>query len=291
MANPSASGQVAQGTPNAVGSYQFDQDGRPTHLQRANSPHGALIHRHRPKRRSRLLPDKDDTIDQVAAHKEEIVADMIQAIYSLRTAHEKTDAEGRTHFLLGGPDSIPPVEVEATCRYLFDQVLFQCPYGFNGHQIVDEFREGLSSKPKQADSESNCAKRIADVITALRDWKSICKDVVCPDEKVRNLANAPLTARGLKGDSMRSNDTRGKTQAEGTKARKALKNQGLSATDDGELLATTPMSVKIGKANMATGARNESAAETDNWPGAYNGPPPPYPGMSQQGFGGSFDHG
>jgi hypothetical protein len=292
MANPSASGQVAQGTPSAVGSYQFDQDGRLTHLQWANNPHGALNRRHRPKRRPHLLPEKDDTIDRVAAHKEEIVVDMIQAIYSLRTAHDKTDAERRTLFLFGGPDSIPPVDVEATCRYLFDQVLFQCRYGFNGHQNVDQFREGLSSKPKQADRESNCAKRIVDVITALRDWKSICKDVVCSDKKVRNLANAPLTARRLKGDSMRSNDTRGKTQAKGIKARKALKNQGLSATDDGELLATTLMSVKIGKANMATGARKESAAETDNnWPGAYNGPPPPYPGMPQQGFGGSFDLG
>jgi hypothetical protein len=108
MANPSASGQVAQGTPSAVGSYQFDQDGRLTHLQWANNPHGALNRRHRPKRRPHLLPEKDDTIDRVAAHKEEIVVDMIQAIYSLRTAHDKTDAEGRTLFLFGGPDSIPP---------------------------------------------------------------------------------------------------------------------------------------------------------------------------------------
>jgi hypothetical protein len=40
---------------------------------------------------------------------------------------------------------------------------------------------------------------------------------------------------------------------------------------------------------MAAGAQKKSAEETDhNWPGDYNGPPPPYPGMPQQGFGQSY---
>jgi hypothetical protein len=80
--------------------------------------------RSRPKRRPYLVPKQDDTIDQVAARQEEIFADMIQAVYSLQTANDKMGAEGREHFLLGGPRSIPPGDVEATCRFLLRQILY-----------------------------------------------------------------------------------------------------------------------------------------------------------------------
>jgi hypothetical protein len=70
-----------------------------------------MSHRHRPKRRPHLLPAKDDTIDEVATHQEEIVTNTIQAIYSLDTANDKTDAKTDTDFRkffdLGGPGSIP----------------------------------------------------------------------------------------------------------------------------------------------------------------------------------------
>jgi hypothetical protein len=48
---------------------------------------------------------------------------MIQAVYSLHTANNKMGAEGRELFLLGGPKSTPPEDVEAICRFLLEHIL------------------------------------------------------------------------------------------------------------------------------------------------------------------------
>jgi hypothetical protein len=77
--------------------------------------------------------------------------------------------------------------------------------------------------------------------------------------------------------------------AETKKASKALKDQGLTATDDGRLLATAPALGGTGQANLVAGSSKKSRGKKgNNFPGAFDGPPPPYPGMPHQVFGHSF---
>ncbi|KAI8942309.1 hypothetical protein NX059_000388 [Plenodomus lindquistii] len=169
--------------------YQFDANGRPKTLVWRGDVNGAQQHRNRPKFKPHRDPNGDDTIELVASRREQNVADCIQAVYNLSDAQDNPESEGFTLFRRGSPNFIPFRDVEAACRVLVDCVIQQCKIGWTGHQNMDMTN---GSKSNKLDRDGSCQSRMENVISALREWKSICKDIVVSDASIRNVANAPM---------------------------------------------------------------------------------------------------
>ncbi|KAJ4368035.1 hypothetical protein N0V83_006390 [Neocucurbitaria cava] len=262
MASPSPSSQEAQEAPDNSDQYQFDQAGRPTRMIWNNDPVGAANYRHRVKFPPHVDPNIDPTIAQVVARREDHIADMIQAVYDLSTAKDGPRYEGRALFTRGGVGSICVPDVEAACRALFEQILHQCRVGWTAHQNMDRL---VRTKDKTVgdDMTSNCERRITNSIRALRDWKSVCKEVVYQDEKIANLANAPLTVHRDKTNQQGANEAKKRTKEKEQNALIALENRGKSPTEAAQSPAPPKPVVKNARAKRGRGAQQTIVAPTN----------------------------
>ncbi|CAO2654597.1 Nn.00g113300.m01.CDS01 [Neocucurbitaria sp. VM-36] len=247
MATPLALSQATQGTLDNSEPYQFDQQGRPTRLVWNNNAQGALNYRNRSKYPPRVNPNTDATIAVVIALQEDYIADMIQAVYNLETANDGPKYEGRILFARGGAGSISVPDVEAACRALFQQILHQCQFGWCGHQNQDRL---VRTKDKTVieDKTSNCQQRVANTINALRDWKSVCREIIYSDDKIASLANAPLTVYRDKQNQQNANETKKKTKKKEHDALVAQENQENSIIEENLPPASPDPGVKVGKA-------------------------------------------
>lgn len=206
--------------------YKLERDGRPNRLKWTNDPKGAITHRHRPKTAPHLDPRTDATIKAVLSHREDHVTDMIQAMYSLDTALDRADFSGRTLFDRHHKDAAKLADVEAACQLLFQQILDQCVYGWFGHELQDRLQDKLSDRPLDVDKTCTCQQRMDNVILTLRDWKSVCRDVLYSDEKIMLLANAPATTCRDKRTHQRSNNTKREAKKKGDNAKQLLHDHG-----------------------------------------------------------------
>ncbi|KAF3003426.1 hypothetical protein E8E13_001314 [Curvularia kusanoi] len=170
--------------------HDFDANGYPTALYWANNHEGALDHRYRVTLASTKTRADDETIDIVESHREYYISEMIHAVYNMEDVQDNSTFRGRTMMDRTHPDHHSPYDVEATCRYLFIVIIDRCNEGYRG---LASHNRLLAPKPDPQDVEGDCQQRINNVIRALRDWKSICREVLLEDSKVNQLANAPAS--------------------------------------------------------------------------------------------------
>ncbi|KAF1936171.1 hypothetical protein EJ02DRAFT_482016 [Clathrospora elynae] len=213
MANPVASAQAPLAALAAADPYQFDLLGHPTGFLFSNNLQAAYDHRHRQRSRPYLTPGSDFTIRTVAARQEEYIAEMMQAMFSSAAVRDKDTFNGCAMFIRGGPAGVSVADVEATCRLLFQKILEQCRFGWCGK---------TKSRATPADRSRTCEQRAADVLVALRHWKCICKDIFLDDDKIQELADAPLGVYRSKQDYVRNNKKKEETNAKRAKAAKEL---------------------------------------------------------------------
>lgn len=128
-------------------------------------------------------------------------------------------------------------EVEAACRVLFNQVLYQCLHGWRGHEKIDRLRPSSKSRcPNPIDRDGTCQERISNIITNLRDRKSVCKDIVYSEEAIMQLANTPATIHADRARTKTANNVRKKTKEKGKHTIDVLQDHGLVVTN-GQTLA------------------------------------------------------
>jgi hypothetical protein len=106
---------------------------------------------------------------------------MIQAMYDQQICG---DSKALNIFKNGSADYISPLEIEAECRALFDQVIARCLHGYRGMSrfilLVGKGRQGDNGR---ADTEANCLTRIINFVAALRVSKSICQEMILDESK------------------------------------------------------------------------------------------------------------
>ncbi|KAJ4379895.1 hypothetical protein N0V86_005079 [Didymella sp. IMI 355093] len=168
--------------------YTFDANGKPQ-LAWAHDLNGALCHLNRVTR-ARKLPN-DASITTVAALQEHYVGEMVQAVFNTSNIYDNLDYPGIKMFTLGSKKQVSCYDVEASCHALFATVLDRCLNGYRGPDISNRLLGG--GKIETIDRDGTCQVRIDNVIKSLREWKSVCKDVILSSSKITNLANAPAT--------------------------------------------------------------------------------------------------
>ncbi|KAH8728562.1 hypothetical protein GQ44DRAFT_724035 [Phaeosphaeriaceae sp. PMI808] len=215
----------------------FDENGRPTWLLFTNDFAAVDMYRRRFKSSPTLDPTTDDTIPVVIANKENHVADMIQAVYDTTNCQDNPNYEGIEYSTRGHPNSYQPKEVEATCWTLFQAVIERCQSGFRGHndhnRLAPSRRGKLAKQVQNEDVLGSCQQRIRNVILALREWKSVCVEVVTSDDKVLNLANSPATHRRDKLTQKIANRRKAETNVQrkkDAKDAKAMKDAAVTET-------------------------------------------------------------
>jgi hypothetical protein len=177
--------------------HQFDAHGRPMQLVFVNNPQAAHDHRHFPDFQPGIDPVRDPTIAQVEMHTEPNVAALMQAFYDISN-HKDLDTFTQARFCdRTDKDAFPSRDVEAACRILHQKLVERCRYGYSGFPSknrLDKSQSGESKKAVQQDDRSgNCKVRFDNVLSALRDWKSICVEIMYSDTFITNFVNAPAT--------------------------------------------------------------------------------------------------
>lgn len=218
------------GTADITTPYNFDNDGYPARLAWPNDLAGAIAFR---RRVTRLPKQADTTIAFVKAQREHYIHTMVQAVYSTDTAKDNPNFGGVAWFTLGGEHAVPPHEVEALCRVLFQAIIDRGEGGYRGLERADRLSKKL---PAKVDFDCNCKTRIENAIVALREWKSICKDIIMSDSRIEDFANAPASAakdkktyrenNGTKKETIQKDRAFGVTAVHGAEAAEKLKAQG-----------------------------------------------------------------
>ncbi|KAF3043069.1 hypothetical protein E8E11_001276 [Didymella keratinophila] len=150
--------------------YAFDHNGRPQ-LAWPNDLDGAFVHLN------------------FAALQDRYIGDVIVAVYNTTNICDNPDYTGIRNFTLGHDNKVSCFDVEAACSALFATILDHCT---NGHRGLTDRLNG--SEVEAADRDGTCQIRVDNVLRSLREWKSVCKDILRCPSKIANLANAPATA-------------------------------------------------------------------------------------------------
>lgn len=218
------------GTADITTPYNFDDDGYPAQLAWPNDLSGAIAFHWRV---TRLPKQAVTTIAFVKAHREHYIHMMVQAVYSTDAAKDNPNFDGVAWFNIGGEHSVLPDEVEALCRVLFQAIIDSCKGGYCGVKRADRLSKKL---PAKVDFKCNCKSRIENAVVALREWKSICKDIVISDSQIEDFANAPTSAakdkktyrenNGTKKETIQMGRAFGVTAVHGAEAAEKLKAQG-----------------------------------------------------------------
>ncbi|KAK1914369.1 hypothetical protein P3342_010357 [Pyrenophora teres f. teres] len=219
--------QVAAGATQILADpYQFDQNGNPTGFIFSNNNQAAQLWRHRPLHAPVLAPQNDSTIPTVRANQENYIAQMMQAVYNQNGVLDDADFRGKKLFTRGSPDAYPAPDIEAACRCLFEQVMDQCHNGYRGKEL----RPLVSPE----DHALTCARRMDEVIVALRNWKCICKEIYLEEKKMAALAYGPIRVSDSKVTNKRNNLQKKVTAAKGVEALKDVEKLRSSTKIPGE---------------------------------------------------------
>ncbi|KAF2626759.1 hypothetical protein BU25DRAFT_459038 [Macroventuria anomochaeta] len=193
------------GTVDDTAPYKFNDQGGPTRLAWANDLTGATAYRSRVTRPPKQLGTSDPTIARVKARQETYIYEMVQAMFKVDTVKDNPTFEGVFWFTRGHKNVVSAYDVEAACRVLFKAVLDRCEIGHRGLDREDRL---YKKYPEKIDLNGSCEARINNVITALCEWKSICKDVLTSDAKIGQLANAPASIAKDKQKHWKNNKTK-----------------------------------------------------------------------------------
>lgn len=150
----------------------------------------ALAFRQRVTQRPTLTPAADPTINFVIARQELYIREMVQAVFNMDNVNDNPTFRGLAMFTLHHENQVCGYEVEAACRVLFAAVIKRCQIGYCGSVGNNRL---LNKDFALVDQDGSCLARITNVIKALREWKSVCKEIIVSDFKILHLANAPAT--------------------------------------------------------------------------------------------------
>ena len=226
-----------QGLVNVNARYSFDAQGLPTQLAWVGDLNGALDHRHCVTLGPKVPPARDATINHVKSRQEQYIREMIQAVFNMDGIHDNPTFGGRKMFIHGHKSQVSGYDVEAACRALFAAIISRCEFGYRGSAHANRLlNQGKNFE--HVDRDGNCQTRIDNIIKALKEWKSICKEIVLTDSKIYNLANAPASVWQDKMEQKINNETKKKTtQKERVAAATATKGAGVTA----EAIAKGPL--------------------------------------------------
>lgn len=187
---------IAQKPPSTYGSvdvtapYDFNSHGGPTQLAWTNDLAGATAYRSRVTRLPKQLRASDATIARVKARQENYIYQMVRAMFKIDTTKDNHTFEGISWFTHGHENVVSACDVEAACRVLFKAIIDRCEIGCCGLEREDRLSKRY---PAKVDLDGTCEARINNVVLALREWKSVCKDVLTSNSKIEQLANAPAS--------------------------------------------------------------------------------------------------
>lgn len=199
----------SQGLPDVTIPYTYKSDGAPAHFAWVGDANGAFAHRHRVTEPPQLAPAQDPTIVKVRARRELYIGELVQAVFNMDGIKDNPTFNGLPMFTHGHKSEVSGYDVEAAARLLFDAVLARCETGYRGPVKGNRLLGGRKDV-QVADRDGGCAARIANIITALHDWKSVCRDIVLSDSKIYHLANAPASVAFDKKTQWHNNNTKKK---------------------------------------------------------------------------------
>ncbi|KAH7333796.1 hypothetical protein BKA66DRAFT_615184 [Pyrenochaeta sp. MPI-SDFR-AT-0127] len=168
-------------------------------------------------------PNADHTIAAVQLRRVDYIATMVEAVYDRSVCQEKHGSRILNIFIQGKESYISPLEIEAACHMLFDLVIQRCRIGFQGQSKFNLLvGKGKDSMDGHVDCTANCYRRITNVIQALREWKSICREMIQEEPKARRLVNAPMKLCEMKLAESKCNKKKASTNKEGKEAKEKL---------------------------------------------------------------------
>jgi hypothetical protein len=203
-------------------------------------------------------PTQDTTIIEVIENAETYAKDLCDAI---RNVTDVLDNPGSRDIALVKGDTFDDEYIYSTARNILIELILRCIWGFRCHRRLD--------KATDADMHLNCIDRLMATINALREAKTVCRDVLQEDTRIATLVHAPLEIKTKKVAQKRTNNTKKDTYqsnkriADEVKARGSLSAAaGAAAPSDATTSASAPTAK--GKRTKRAPATSQSAAHPAN---------------------------
>jgi hypothetical protein len=148
----------------------------------------------------------DDTIEDVERNRTLHVEEIFNAMTSGEVARDNNGSIAMKRWV--GNDHYPGNLIEAYAHKVFDCLLQQAKEGFRGWEHNDYVAD--ERKGDDIDREVDCAGRLANIIQALAQEKTICEDVMNSACQIRMFVNAPRAYANRKHQNRVGNSKRGK---------------------------------------------------------------------------------
>lgn len=148
----------------------------------------------------------DDTIEDVERNRTLHVEQIFNAMTSGEVARDNNGSIAMKRWV--GNAHYPANLVEAYAHKVFDCLLQQAKEGFRGWEHNDYVAD--ERKGDDIDREVDCAGRLANIIQALEQEKTICEDVMNSACQIRMFVNAPRAYANRKHQNRVGNSKRGK---------------------------------------------------------------------------------
>ncbi|KAF2659132.1 hypothetical protein K491DRAFT_775788 [Lophiostoma macrostomum CBS 122681] len=158
-----------------------------------------------------IRPENDATLQAVLQRSDELVSLLVTGVYSMDDIQNPESTEARL---------VRETErevVTATCTLIMTALIHRCVLGYCGHK--------KRNKARQDDRRLVCTERFFRVYQALREEKTLCRDVLQEDSEITYLVNAPMTALKTKKNQKHTNDSRKIKEATLKKELNTLKQQ------------------------------------------------------------------
>ncbi|KAH5761019.1 hypothetical protein HBI16_186040 [Parastagonospora nodorum] len=148
----------------------------------------------------------DNTIEDVEKNRTLHVEEIFNAMTSGEVARDNNGSIAMKRWV--GNAHYPGNLVEAYAHKVFDCLLQQAREGFRGWEHNDYVAD--ERKGDDIDREVDCAGRLANIIQALEQEKTICEDVMNSACQIRMFVNAPRAYANRKHQNRVGNSKRGK---------------------------------------------------------------------------------
>ncbi|KAF1950821.1 hypothetical protein CC80DRAFT_482156, partial [Byssothecium circinans] len=170
--------------------------------------HSASLHRKnvmRYGRKPHRPPDTDDTIEEIECNR----AYHVERIYNAMTcgyrARDNAISPAMKRWVQHA--YYESHLVESIAHKVLDCLLLQVRQGYRGWKHTDYVAD--DRKREDEDRDVNCADRLANIIRALEEEKTICEDVMQSACQIRMFVNAPKAYANRKHQNRLGNRKRG----------------------------------------------------------------------------------
>ena len=149
-------------------------------------------------------PDSDPTIWKIEAERQNHVKDIYDAMIRSDVAKDNPKSNAMRRWV--EEPFYDPAVVEAYAHRILDCLLDQAKEGFRGWKHDDYTQD--ERKGEVEDMEVSCEERLANIICALEQEKTICEDVMNSACQIRMFVNAPKAYAGRKLNNRVGNSKR-----------------------------------------------------------------------------------